>query len=264
MREFVFLQISLLLSLSYTEKSWKSLEEFENGILIKKDKSQGPGENSFTWHDDTFHHFRRPTFKMKKGDKGSPKLWPKGRVPYKFATQRFHFTKDEKKEVRRAMTEFHRKTCIKFVTRTNQRNFIKIVKVNADGDTDTCESLVGKQGGGQEVTLGPGCYTQDVIIHELMHALGFYHEHTRKESREFVTIKRKKVKDGDWVNFEIHRKHHPVVMNSPYDICSIMHYDNYALIDKHDNDRHCPYPMGEAKTFSKKDLKRLQKMYKCY
>ena len=257
MREFVFLQISLLLSLCYTENRWTSLEEFENDILIKEDTTPGllPGGNA-----GIIHHFTA----QRKNKDSPPKLWPKGRVPFKFATNRFYFTQEERKEVRRAMKEFHRKTCIKFVKRRRERNFIKIVKVNARRETDACESYVGRVGGGQEVTLGSWCYTKDTIIHELMHALGFYHEHTRAKSREFVTIKRNFNKDGEDVNYKITKRHHPVVARSPYDICSIMHYDSYFLIDKNDNDRHCPYPMGEAKTFSKRDLERLLKMYKCY
>ena len=234
------------------------MEEFENDILIKEDTTPGllPGGNA-----GPIHHFTKP---RKNKDDSPPILWPKGRVPFKFATNRFYFTQEEKKEVRRAMKEFHRKTCIKFVNRRRERNFIKIVKVNAWGETDACESYVGRVGGGQEVTLGSWCYRKEVIIHELMHALGFYHEHTKAKSKEFVTIKRHRIQDGMENNFKIHRRHHPVVARSPYDICSIMHYDKSWLVDKNDNDRHCPYPMGDAKTFSKRDLDRLLKMYKCY
>ena len=253
MREIIFFPIlSLLLSLCYTDKTpWKTLEEFENDIKIKVDKSPGPGPGDY---GDTFHHRGRPKFKIQDG----PTLWPGGRIPYKFADQRFRFSKAQKNQVRRAINEFHRKTCIRFhKRRKNERNFIKIVKISAEGERE-CSSYVGRTGGSQELVLSSYCWSKSTIIHELMHALGFYHEHSRKESRDYVRVKG----SGD-DNTDVHLKHHPVVRNSPYDICSIMHYGKGSFSDPSDHDRKCPHEMGDAKTFSKIDLQRLLKMYKC-
>ena len=66
---------------------------------------------------------------------------------------------------------------------------LSLVKVSEDGDRDSCSSYVGRIGGAQEITLGPSCYDKSTIIHELMHALGFYHEHSRRESRDYVTVR---------------------------------------------------------------------------
>ena len=253
MRDIILLPIlSLLFSLCYSDQQpWKTLKEFENDILVKVDTGPGPlsGFN--------FHH-RIPKFKIKVDEDG-PRLWPRGRIPYKFATAQYRFSKAEKNQVRKAIREFHRKTCIRFYKRRrNERDFIKIVKVSPEGDRDSCSSYVGRIGGGQEITLGPRCYDKSTIIHELMHALGFYHEHSWRESRDYVTIR-----GYQGTDFDVHRKHHPVVRKSPYDICSIMHYGKGHFNDPYDHDSKCPHDMGEAKTFSKSDLKRLLEMYKC-
>ena len=60
------------------------------------------------------------------------------------------------------------KNCIKFVRRTNQKDYVNIV--NKPG----CSSFIGLIGNKQDVNLGPGCLSYAVVIHELYHALGVF------------------------------------------------------------------------------------------
>ena len=64
------------------------------------------------------------------------------------------------------------KNCITFVRRTNQKDYVNIVK------KPDCSSFVGLIGNKQDVNLGPGCLYYAAVIHELYHALGgfFYYD----------------------------------------------------------------------------------------
>ena len=51
-----------------------------------------------------------------------------------------------------------------------------------------CYSKVGRQGGEQIVSLGDGCSHTSTAMHELMHAVGFFHENTRYDRDRFVKV----------------------------------------------------------------------------
>lgn len=51
-----------------------------------------------------------------------------------------------------------------------------------------CYSHIGRQGGRQEVSIGRGCEYKATTIHEMMHAIGFYHEQSRRDRDSFVTV----------------------------------------------------------------------------
>ena len=50
-----------------------------------------------------------------------------------------------------------------------------------------CRSHIGRNGGQQKILLDTGCGRANVI-HVIIHALGFGHEHSRKDRHEYVTI----------------------------------------------------------------------------
>ncbi|CAG7716611.1 unnamed protein product, partial [Allacma fusca] len=68
---------------------------------------------------------------------------------------------------------------------------------------DLCASAVGLQGGRQTIFMAPRCirYGHGTAIHETLHALGFYHEQSREDRDDYVTINYDNILPADRKNF---------------------------------------------------------------
>lgn len=167
--------------------------------------------------------------------------------------------------IERALVEYHKNTCIKFVPRSSSdRDYLSIESGNTG-----CWSSVGRVGGKQVVNLEtPGCVRKiGTVIHELMHALGFLHEQNREERDKFVTINTKNIKDGYEVNFSKAKRGETSGFGVTYDYGSVLHYSANSFskngqptieAKKKTKDK-----MGQREGFSKKDIEKINKMYKC-
>ncbi|KAI9554673.1 hypothetical protein GHT06_019949 [Daphnia sinensis] len=114
--------------------------------------------------------------------------WPNAVIPYIIAAP---FTIAERGVIARALMEYHNRTCIRFVPRTIQPDYI-VFRTTGSG----CNSNVGRTGGAQTVSLDQGCVHVGLIIHELMHAAGFYHEQARTDRDDYVVINWANIQDG--------------------------------------------------------------------
>ena len=60
---------------------------------------------------------------------------------------------------------------------------------------------MGKRGNGpQAISIGKNCDKFGIVVHELGHAVGFWHEHTRPDRDDWVTIIRENIMVGMLVN----------------------------------------------------------------
>ena len=89
----------------------------------------------------------------------------------------------------------------------------------------SCSSYLGRQGGPQDIDIS-GC-SAGSIVHELLHAAGFYHEQSRGDRDQHVTIMWDEISPEMRLNFEKRDAHGQDI--GPYDYGSIMHYGTRAF-----------------------------------
>lgn len=124
--------------------------------------------------------------------------------------------------VHEAIREFNENTRLCIVPRTYQQNYVRVSfssEIRGAG-----ASPVGRQGGEQALLLA-GSATKGNMMHELMHAAGFYHEQGREDRDEFIQIFLENVAEGAKNNFQKEGG----TIRGGYDFCSLMHYPGFAF-----------------------------------
>lgn len=150
--------------------------------------------------------------------------WPGGIVPFTFNA---NVNAVNQGRVIRAMDEIEAVSGVTFVPWTTQPNQIAF---NAAAVNN---SLVGMAGGVQVINL-VSFNTKYIIVHEIMHALGFRHEQSRPNRNNFVTVNFANIANACGAaqnqscanNFQIAAGATTV---GAYDFLSIMHYGQFAF-----------------------------------
>ncbi|KAF5271847.1 hypothetical protein FQA39_LY07987 [Lamprigera yunnana] len=185
--------------------------------------------------------------------------WPNRQIPYVISNE---YTANETQFIKNTLaTEFAR-TCITVRPRTSADNDYVYVTRASEG----CFSSVGRKGGKQILNLSRnGCIWYNTIVHEFVHAAGFYHQQSATERDNHVKINLQNVQEGKEHNFD---KYNSSVITSygfAYDYKSIMHYSKTAF-SKNGLDTITPFhneSIGIYKVLSDIDIKKISKMYNC-
>jgi len=195
-------------------------------------------------------------FGKRNAIKDDTRRWPGGVVPYTFSTS----VKDTK-NILAAMEEYRQKTCIRWVPRTNEDAYVRIF--NGGG----CYSFVGRTGRVQDLSIGNGCNYIGTIIHEMMHAIGFFHEQSRADRDQYVRIDRENIRAGMENNFLSYDLNKITHLGADYDMCSVMHYGAKAfskngkptIVQRVKGE--CT--IGQRAAFSDTDIRKINTLYKC-
>ncbi|XP_048482543.1 protein SpAN [Plutella xylostella] len=131
-----------------------------------------------------------PRGSLRNGMRDQSYRWQDGIVPYVIEG---YYSTEQRDLIMKAIADYHRLTCIRFVPYTGQTDYLVIQSKNTG-----CWSSVGRIGGRQEVNLQtPGCVSlKGTVLHELLHALGFMHEQSRPERDHFVTVHYRNIRIG--------------------------------------------------------------------
>ncbi|KAE8296704.1 Low choriolytic enzyme [Larimichthys crocea] len=186
--------------------------------------------------------------------------WPKSTdgnvyIPYAIAN---HYSSQELDVIKRGINSFSYSTCIHFIPRTNQRDYLYIQSL------DGCYSCIGLQGNGQTVSLSRrGCIYYGTVQHELLHALGFTHEQCRSDRDLHIQVLLQNIIKGEEYNFN---KIDTLNQGTPYDYDSVMHYGRLAFSKDNYNPTMVAVPdpnavFGTARQMSQNDINRINLLY---
>ncbi|XP_071399910.1 meprin A subunit alpha [Centroberyx affinis] len=165
--------------------------------------------------------------------------------------------------IHQVFESYRLKSCVDFKPYEGESTYISFTKLSG------CWSFVGDFKEGQNVSIGAGCDTNAVVQHELLHALGFYHEQSRSDRDDYVKIWWDQIEAGKEHNFNKYEDDFITDLNTPYDYESIMHYRPLSF-NKNESiptiTTAIPYfneIIGQRMDFSAADLTRLNRMYDC-
>lgn len=142
------------------------------------------------------------------GVSGASFRWPSRTIP-------FTIESGDSAAIHQAIDHWTANTVIRFVNRTTQNDFVTF-RISSGAD-----SQVGRRGNRQFINL-PSAPKVGTIIHEIGHAVGLWHEHSREDRDKHIEVLKKNIKPGAELNFMQHIADGDDL--GAYDFGSIMHY----------------------------------------
>lgn len=149
--------------------------------------------------------------------KGESFRWPAGVIPYDIDDD---FNATMQSRIEDAIAMVADTTDLLLVERNGQRDYVEFRSVD-----EGCSSPVGRQTDSQILRLENNCSAGNAA-HEILHAAGAWHEQSRSDRDDFVTILWDNIEDGKEGNFE---KKEDELDIGEYDYGSIMHYPSWAF-----------------------------------
>ncbi|XP_071782608.1 meprin A subunit beta [Centroberyx gerrardi] len=190
---------------------------------------------------------------------GDEYRWPKT-IPYYMEDD---LEINAKGVILKAFEQYRLKTCIDFKPWTGESNYISIFKGGG------CFSSVGnRRVGKQRLSIGSNCDRIATIEHEFLHALGFWHEQSRSDRDDYVTIMWDRISEGREHNFNTYNDTTSSSLGVPYDYGSMMHYSKNAFRNGTEPTIVTKIPafsdvIGQRMEFSDSDLLKLSRLYNC-
>jgi hypothetical protein len=181
--------------------------------------------------------------------------WTRGKIP---------FVVEEEENLRHkvglAIEHWEKHTPFRFIPRTpeNEAEFPDFISFE---NNTTCESMVGRRGGKQVISIGDGC-SPGAAIHEIGHAIGLFHEQSRSDRDSFVEVIEANIKP--FARFNFRKQIQNAQDLGDYDYESIMHYSRDAFSINNQPTIKPLQPgkaIGQRKGLSKGDVESVKKMY---
>ena len=243
----------------------QSGELFEGDIVISEEMIRHY-YNITDYELKTGKKFHNRTRDERGATSVSSKLWPNGIVYYTFDP---NLPANLITTIQNAINHYKGNTCLLFVKSRSARNRIKFVSEFFYG----CRSYVGMNGGEQKVWLEySGCNSFGIALHEIGHAIGFWHEQSRPDRDSYVNILYNNIPSYYQYNFMKRNDIHS--LGIVYDYGSIMHYRTNAFsrtrgVSTMQVNNPTEYSnqgsptIGQQTALSAKDIRQVNYLYNC-
>ena len=195
-----------------------SYKVIDGMAVMEGDMVLGPAEEMAVGSLDRKSNGRRDSL-IVTGSTNTEFRWPLGVIPY---TINFAAGSTMDTRVKEAIAYWNQQFPGTLVPRSSQADFVTFRPM-----ADVCQSRIGRVTGQQFIDLDSSC-SRGNIIHEIGHALGLLHEHTRFDRDQFVTINWSRIQSGKSGNFVIPDAEDADDAGA-YDYGSIMHYPTTAF-----------------------------------
>ncbi|TMW47790.1 hypothetical protein DOY81_007128 [Sarcophaga bullata] len=150
------------------------------------------------------------------------KRWPNGVVRYKLGNV---FDLNHVIHIIKAMQTIESVSCIRFYPAADTaKAYVRINSAN-----NGCSATVGYTGTKQNINLkisplGQGCFRSGSIIHEILHTLGFFHQHRAHNRDQFIRINWNNIMVGKENAFTKYNPQTSTDFGIGYDYGSVLHY----------------------------------------
>ena len=164
------------------------------------------------------------------------------------------------------MAEYEKSTCVTFHETTEGP------RLNITHRRRGCWSFIGRLNKVQDFSLGYGCRKKGTALHELGHAIGFFHEQNRPDRDRYITVHCENVEDNKILNFDLQK--YINFQGEEYAFDSIMHYSNNSfsknkqltmtIKNREVWEEQGEPELGARKKLSDIDIRQINKTYGCY
>lgn len=187
-------------------------------------------------------------------------VWPGGTVPYVMDSG---LTALARLVISKAMRKMESLSCIRFKLRTNEPYFVRFIRGVG------CYSCIGRTMDmkGQVVSIGFGCEKEGIVLHELMHTVGFFHTNSRPDRDAYVIVYSKNIRPGFERNFRKYSHGQVDRLGAPYDVTSVMHVPRRSWSRNGRNTIEsragAHVVLGQQRGLSVVDKQQLNQLYNC-
>merc|ERR1711892_1215430 len=151
--------------------------------------------------------------------------WPGGKIPYQIGDG---FNTSQRSTIQSAIDYYNLEFqgCLEWVAKGSESNYVTFE------NTGTCSSRIGVAfypfPVSQSIYLGRCSHLEGHIKHEMMHTIGFYHEHSRSDRDMYIKILWNNIPPSYHAQFNTYRW--TTGYGEKYDYESIMHYSSRAFV----------------------------------